>query len=95
MLLPSGDTLKHAPRPGSRNGGAVILVRHITSSPCTTADYTNSEYIDYYLSTDDTTMRLAIGYRSPSSKKNALTIPEFFDHCSTFLLAKLPTTMKV
>lgn len=41
--------------------------------------------MDCDLDTDDTTVRLAVVYRPPSSKQNGVNIPEFFKKWSTFL----------
>ena len=89
-LVPSGYTMKHAPRPGSRNGGGVALLYKSAISfrlhgSSTAGDYTNFEHIDCDLNMGDTTVRLAVVYRPPTSKYNGLTLPEFFEQWCTFL----------
>ena len=95
-LVPSGYTMKHVPRPGSRNVGSVALLYKSAISfrlhgSSTAADYTNFEHMDCDLNTGDTTVCLAVVYRPPPSKYNGLTIPEFFDHFSP---ATLPMTRR-
>ena len=76
-LVPSGYTMKHVPRPGSRNGGGVALLYKSAISfhlhGCSTAgDYTNFEHMDCDLNTGDTAVRLAV-YR-PARRVSTPTI---------------------
>ena len=82
--------MRHVPRPRSRNvGGVALLYKSAISfrlhGSSTAGDYTNFKHMDCDLNTGDTTVRLAVVYRPPTSKYNGLTLPEFFDQWSTFL----------
>ena len=89
-LVPSGYSLKHVTRPGSRKGGGVALLYKSTKSFCllgssTTDNYTNFEHIDCVLNTGEMTVCLAVIYRPLPSKDNCSTISDILDQWSTFL----------
>lgn len=89
-LVPSGYTMKHVPRPGSRHGGGVAVLykesisfKLLGSSKNT--EYTHFEHMDCDLGMDGTSFRLAVVYRSPPSKTNGLRNSVFHEEWSTFL----------
>jgi hypothetical protein len=89
-MVPSGYEFKHAPRPANRKGGGVgllyksaIKVKIHDSSK--SGEYTHFEYMDCDLTTDNTSLRLAVVYRPRPTRENGFKNAVFFDQWSTFL----------
>lgn len=89
-LVPSGYKFRHIPRPTGKTGGGVALLyksgmsfRLLSSSK--DGEYTHFEHMDCVITTCDTSVRLAVVYRPPSSKQNGFKNSEFFNQWSLFL----------
>ena len=81
-LLPEGYQIKHAPRPGGRGYGgvAVIYKSNINVQVLTSthdSEYSTFEHMDCKITIKSYSMRLAVVYRPPPSKGNALKTSVF------------------
>ena len=82
-LEPAGYKLEHVPRPGSKQGGGVAILKKSNLDfklIDSTADnlFTHMEHMDCLITNKEKTVRLCLVYRPPPSKKNGLKNNIFF-----------------